>query len=219
MGNNPPTRGRPPARQITDAQRRALKEIRDHIAARDYSPTMSELGGLLGVTAASAHQLIKQLENKGFVTREPRKARSLKVVREPQREIEKLVPVPLVGVVKAGPAMLAEENRLGEVLVDQSIAGRGRCFALRISGDSMIDAGMDDGDVVICLQQPVAESGEIVVALVDDEATVKRLAIRGDRIELRAENKRYPPILVGPDDDFRILGKVLAIRSSAGGYG
>ncbi len=217
MGKNPPTRGRPPEQRITEAQRRALKEIRDHIAARDYPPTMSELGGLLGVTAASAHQLIKQLENKGYVTREPRKARSLKVVREPQREIEKLVPVPLVGVVKAGPAMLAEENRLGEVLVDQSIAGRGRCFALRVSGDSMIDAGMDDGDVVICLQQPVAESGEIVVALVDDEATVKRLAIRGDRVELRAENKRYNPILVGPDDDFRILGKVLAIRSSAGG--
>jgi len=217
MGKNPPTRGRPPEQQITDAQRRALKEIRDHIAARDYPPTMSELGGLLGVTAASAHQLIKQLENKGYVTREPRKARSLKVVREPQRQLEKLVPVPLMGVVKAGPAMLAEENRLGEVLVDQSIAGRGRCFALRVSGDSMIDAGMDDGDVVICLQQPVAESGEIVVALVDDEATVKRLAIRGDRIELRAENKRYNPILVGPDDDFRILGKVLAIRSSAGG--
>lgn len=212
MGKNRPARGRPPERQITDAQRRTLNELREYIAAKTYPPTMSELGDLLGVTGASAHQLVKQLETKGYVAREPRKARSLKVVREPQRQLEMLVAVPLVGVVKAGPAMLAEENRLGEVLVDQSIAGRGRCFALSVSGDSMVDAGMDDGDVVICLQQPVAESGEIVVALLDDEATVKRLAIRGDRIELHADNKRYKPIPVGPETDFRILGKVLAVR-------
>ena len=214
MGKKQRRRGRPHEDQITDAQRRTLKEVRDFIAHRKYPPTMVELGELLEVTAASAHQLIKQLERKGYVTREPRKARSLAVVREPEQQLESLVSVPLIGVVQAGPAMLAEENRLGDVLVDQSVADRGRCFALRVSGDSMVGAGMADGDLVICRQQPVAESGDIVVAILDDEATVKRLVIRGDQIELRPENKRFKPIPVGPETDFRILGKVLAVRGN-----
>jgi repressor LexA len=205
-------RGRPQVHLITDAQRRTLKEVRDFIASRKYPPTMKELGAQLGVTGTSAHQLIKQLERKGYVTRQPRQARSLAVVREPEQSLEALVSVPLVGLVKAGPAMLAEENLLGQVLIDKSVVGRGKCFALTISGDSMLNAGMRDGDVVIVRQQQVAESGEIVVALIGDDATVKRLFYHGDRIELRAENKRYQPIVVGPDDEMRILGKVVAVR-------
>jgi repressor LexA len=216
MAKKQQRRGRPHVDEITDVQRNALKEVRDYIAARRYPPTMNELGDLLGVTPASAHQLVKQLERKGYVSREPRKARSLKVVRDLQEQLEKLIAVPLIGVVQAGPAMLAEENRLGEVLVDSRLVGNSRCFALRVSGDSMTNAGIRDGDVVICRQQPVAESGEIVVALLDDESTVKRLVIRGDRIELQPENKRYKPIAVEPDIDFRIIGKVLAIRNDVG---
>lgn len=207
------TAGRPLMPEITDTQRKTLQELRDFIASRKYPPTMSELGDRLGVAAASVHQLVKQLERKGYVTSEPRKARSLSVVRDPEHRLEKLVSVPLVGTVAAGPALLAEENVLGEVLIDQIIAGRGRCFALRINGDSMTGAGMNNGDVVIIRQQPVAESGEIVVALLDNEATVKRLWIQGDRIELRAENPRYKPIEIEAETDFRILGKVVAIRS------
>jgi repressor LexA len=205
-------RGRPVEDQITDAQRRTLKGIQDFIARRKYPPTMNELGGVLNVTAASAHQLVKQLVRKGYVTHQPRQARSLAVVREPRSEPEALVSIPLIGLVKAGPAMLAEENREGEVLVESSLAGRGACFALRISGDSMVGAGMKDGSIVIVRQQPVAESGEVVVALIGEEATVKRLFIHGDCIELRAENKRYKPILVSGETEFRILGKVIAIR-------
>jgi repressor LexA len=217
MAPNRKRRGRPQEDQITDAQRKTLKEVRDFIAHRKYPPTMKELGELLGVTAASAHQQVKQLERKGYVAREPRKARSLAVLREPQQQLAELVPVPLVGVVKAGPAMLAEENVLGDVMVDGSVAGRGRCFALRVSGDSMLDAGMAEGDIIIVRQQQVAESGEIVVALMGDESTVKRLSIRGDRIELRPENnenKQYHPTVIGPDDEFSILGKVVAVRRS-----
>tara|TARA_B100001123_G_scaffold27966_1_gene29836 strand:- start:31 stop:555 length:525 start_codon:yes stop_codon:yes gene_type:complete len=147
------SRGRPQVPEITEAQRKTLKELRDFIASRKYPPTMSELGERLGVAAASAHQLVKQLERKGYVTREARKARSLSVVRDPEDRPEKLVPVPLVGTVAAGPALLAEENHLGDVLIDQSIAGRGRCFALRINGDSMTGAGMKNGDVIIVRQQ------------------------------------------------------------------
>jgi repressor LexA len=207
------SRGRPEVSEITEAQRKTLKELRDFIASRKYPPTMSELGDRLGVAAASAHQLVKQLERKGYVTREARKARSLSVVRDPEDRPERLVPVPLIGSVAAGPA-LSEENHIGDVLIDQSLAGRGRCFALRINGDSMTGAGMKNGDVIIVRQQPVAESGEIVVALLDDEATVKRLSIQGDRIELLAENRRYKPIEIGADTEFRIIGKVVAIRSN-----
>lgn len=209
-------RGRPQEVEITDAQRRTLSEVRAFIIKRGFPPTMNELGELLEVTSASAHQLVVQLERKGYLKREPRKARNLSVVREAHSSLGTLVPVPLVGLVKAGPAMLAEENCLGEVLVDAAVALRGPCFALTISGDSMIDAGIRDEDVVIVRRQPVAESGEIVVALLGDEATVKRLLIQGDRIELRAENKRYKPIPVSGETDFRILGKVIAVRHPAG---
>ena len=114
--------------EITEAQRKTLKELRDFIASRKYPPTMSELGDRLGVAAASAHQLVKQLERKGYVTREARKARSLSVVRDPEDRPEKLVPVPLIGSVAAGPALLAEENHIGDVLIDQSIAGTWTLF-------------------------------------------------------------------------------------------
>lgn len=212
MTGQPRGRGRPKVETLTDNQRRVLQEMCDFIARHNYPPTMQELGALLGITGASVHQLVKQLERKGYVTRKPRQARSLVVVRRPEQAVETLMPVPLLGVVKAGPAMLAEENRIGDVLVDAGIAGRGRCFALRVSGDSMIDAGMCDGDVVIVRQQPVAESGEVVVALIGDDATVKRLFVSGDQIELRPENKNYKPIVVAAEVDFRILGKVIAVR-------
>lgn len=209
-------RGRPQVEGITDMQRKALRQIRTFIATRKYAPTMTELGSLLGITAASAHQLVRQLMRKGYVTCQPRTVRSLSVVRDPEDRPEVLVPLPLLGAVPGGPAMLAEENRVGDVLVDQSLAGRGRCFALRVAGDSMTGAGIGDGDIVIVRQQPVAESGEIVVALLRDEATVKRLVIDGDQIELRPENRRYKPIVVDADTEMSIVGKVVAVRRSTG---
>ena len=169
-----------------------------------------------GESAASAHEQVNQLVRKGYLRRERRKARGLVVVREPEEEISRLAAIPLVGQVKAGLPVLAEENRTGEVLVEGSIAKRGRCFALNVSGDSMKDAAICPGDVVIVRQQPVAETGDVVVALVDGEATLKRLFIQGDRIELRPENKEYRPIVVGSDTELQILGKVVAIRSMAG---
>jgi repressor LexA len=207
--------GRPQVPEITESQKQALKEMRDFIACHKYPPTMSELGKRLGVAAPSAYQLVLQLERKGYVSRESRKARSLSIVRQVEDTPEKLVPVPLLGIVAAGPALLAEENHLGDILVDQSIAGRGRCFALRVSSESMKGAGMNDGDVIIVRQQAVAQSGEIVVAMLDDEATVKRLWIDGDRIELRAENRKYKPIEITAEREFRIVGKVLAIRGKS----
>lgn len=129
-----------------------------------------------------------------------------------------MVSVPLIGVVKAGPAMLAEENQLCDVMVASALAGRGSCFALGISGDSMRDADMRDGDVAIIRGQLIAENGESIVALIDDEATVKRLEVEDRAIRLLPENRKYKPIVVQPDSDFRVLGKVIGVSRKAETY-
>src|SRR6056297_3662374 len=131
-----PSRGRPRQTEITEGQSRALDELSAAIDRHGIAPTMTELGDRLGISAASAHQLVLQLERKGYVARQPRKARSLRVVRRPSQTLASMTSVPMLGVVKAGPAMLAEENYLGEVMVASDLVGRSPCFALTISGDS-----------------------------------------------------------------------------------
>lgn len=216
MAKHQRSRGRPFVDEITDSQRRTLRAIQDFIAHKKYSPSMQELAEAAGINAASAHEQVNQLERKGYVQREAKKARSLSVIRQPEEPSSELLPVPLMGNVAAGPLMLAEENILGEVLVESSLASRGRCFALKIAGESMKGAGLRNGYIVIVRQQPVAENGDIVVALVAGEATVKRLYIRGDQIELRPENPRYRPIVIDADSEMSIVGKVVGVRRSTG---
>lgn len=215
MDGDPKRRGRRPAVELTETQLRVLHEVRDFIAHRGIPPTAKELAEILGVSPATAHEQVGQLVRKGFVRREPRKARGIFIIREPDDEPADLVPIPLRGIVPAGAALLAEDNILGEVLVERKLAATGRCFALRVKGESMRDASINDGDVVIVRQQPVAENGDIVVALVDDEATVKRLSIRGHEFELRPENPDFESLRIGPDHEWRIIGKVVAVRRAA----
>ena len=206
-------KGRPRQDEITEGQSRMLNELSKAIDRNGFAPTMTELGDELGITAASAHQLVLQLERKGYVRRLPRKARSLSIIRRPSQTIDRMVSVPIVGVVKAGPAMLAEENCMGEVMVASATVGRSPCFALQISGDSMKDAHIRDGDIIIVRRQQLAENGEIVVALIDGDATVKRLSLDDGTIRLLPENKKHKPITVDPDSDFRVLGKVISITN------
>ena len=212
MSQNHKPRGRRPLKEITGPQRRTLKEIRRFLHQRGFPPTIKELADILGISHASAHDQVNQLVRKGYLRREPRKARGLAIIREPEDEASDMVPVPIVGEVAAGQPILAQENIIGEVLVEARLVRSGSCFALEITGDSMIDAGINDRDLVVVRQQPVAESGDIVVALLGDEATVKRLYIREEKIELRPENPRHRPITVGPEDELRILGKVVATK-------
>jgi repressor LexA len=205
-------RGRRPTTEITEPQRSTLRAIRAFIAKRGFPPTMKELGDILGIAPASAHEQVSQLVRKGFVRRDPRKARSIEIVEEPEQDVADLAPVPIVGTVAAGVPLLAQENIVGELLVERGVVRGGRHFALEVSGDSMVRADIHDGDYVVVRQQPIAESGDIVVALLGDEATVKRLSIAQDRIELRPENPRYRSMVIGPDDDLRIQGKVVAVR-------
>ncbi|MDA1230229.1 MAG: transcriptional repressor LexA [Planctomycetota bacterium] len=214
MNDKPGRRGRRPSLELTDPQRRTLAEIQDWIVRHSVPPTIQELADALGIAPASAHDQVNQLVKKGFLKREPRKARSLSVVRQAAAAAPaQLVSIPILGTVVAGSPLLAEENVLGEVLVESRLASTGKHFALRVQGDSMKNAGMVENDLLIVRQQPVAENGDIVVALLNGEATVKRLSIQGHVIELRPENPRYRPIVVDPDADLRVLGKVVAIRS------
>ncbi len=189
-------RGRRPAVEITDPQRRTLRALRRFIDHRGFPPTIKELADSLGISAPSAHDQVGQLVRKGFVKRESRKARGLTVVRAPADEVLHLMAVPIVGRVAAGQPILAEENIVGEVLVDSRVVRSGRCFALEVHGDSMIGAGIRDQDLVVVREQPVAESGDIVVALLDQEATVKRLRLHGRQRHGVGAAQRNP-ILVG----------------------
>ncbi len=202
-----------PSLPISEPQRKTMTAIKEFISKRGFPPTMSEIGEILGISSPSAYQQIDLLTRKGYLRREAGKARGLVIARDPDISIQPMMSIPLVGRVAAGQPILAVENVVGQILVDGSVASRGRCFALTVQGESMLDAGIRDGDIVIVRQQSVAESGDVVVALLHDEATVKRLSIRDEHIELQPENPAFKPISIEPDDDFRILGKVVGIRS------
>lgn len=208
----PRKRGRPRIDTITTSQKRVLKAIEDCMHSHGYPPTIQELADELSITAPSVHGLIKQLERKGYLKRDSRKARGLNVVYSSEHPLLGLVEIPLVGMVAAGYPLLAQENVLGNILVDSRLIRSAPCFALRVTGSSMKDAQINAGDIVIVRQQPLAQHNDIVVAQIDGEATVKRLYLQDSVIELRPENTRYRPIRITPENDLRIVGKVVAVQ-------
>jgi len=181
---------------------------------------MRELADELGQGVANVFKQIQRLERNGYISRSPGKSRSIKVLRysdegqgdEQEEQVVGVVAVPLVGTVVAGHPLWSPENILGELLVEQTVVRSGRHFALRVAGESMLNAGIHPGDLVIVRQQPLADHREIVVALLNDEATVKRLHSRNGEIFLLPENPRFAPIPVRGEDDLRIVGKVVAVR-------
>ncbi len=210
-------RGRPIIETLTEPQKRLLLAIETYISRHGMSPTMRELAEELEHGVASVFKQVERLERNGYVSRVAGKSRSLTVIRSANDEsLIGLVTIPLVGTVVAGHPLMAQENLLGELLVDASTVRSGRHFALRVSGQSMINAGISSGDVVIVRQQPLADHRDIVVALLNDEATVKRLHYRSGEVSLLPENPNFKPIPVGPDDDLRIIGKVVAVRAGSG---
>lgn len=199
---------------LTSAQEGTLRAISTFMERRGIAPTVQELADILSIQPPSAHEHLRRLEEKGYIQREPRKARTMTVVKDFTPRMRQMISVPILGKVAAGTPILAVENKVGEIMVDAMVV-RGNCFALEVSGDSMIDVDINDGDYVVVRQQKLAESGDIIVAMLHGEATVKRLFIADHRIELRPENKRLKPILISHDDDFSILGKVVTVCSRA----
>ena len=201
----------PDAGGLTARQRRILDVITAAIDDHGYPPSVREVGEAVGLTSSSsvAHQL-KVLQAKGFLTRDPYRSRALEVHRPSfdPLEDEETVAVPLLGRIAAGHPILAEQNVEQVFTLPRQLTGKGSVFALEVHGDSMIDAAICDGDMVVVRQQPTAENGEIVAALLGDEATVKTLRRTPDQVWLMPNNQAYSPI---DGNQATIMGKVVAV--------
>lgn len=206
--------GRKATTGITAKQKETLEAIQGWVEENGYPPSMQELAELLGISHASAHERIGHLVNKGYLSREDGKARSLSVSKDRVAKETTFVSLPILGQVAAGMPVLSEENKDGEILVDASLVRGGDCFALYASGKSMIEAGINSGDLLIVRSQQLANDGDIVVALLNGEATVKTLRWRNSEIALIPENKRMKPIPVSSNDDLRIVGKVISWQAN-----
>jgi len=224
--------------ELTVRQRRVLEVIRDSIDRRGYPPSVREIGEAVGLSSASsvAHQL-STLQRKGYLRRDPNRPRALDV-RTPEETADDIASgtsgtwdaanagtvgtadsqddpqlpqpsyVPVVGRIAAGGPILAEQAIEDVFPLPREIVGDGTLFLLRVVGDSMIDAAICDGDWVVVRQQPTAESGEIVAAMTDGEATVKTFKRRGGRVWLLPHNAAYEPI---PGDEATVLGRVVSV--------
>jgi len=196
---------------LTGRQRQVYDFIRRSIDDRGYPPTLREIGAHMRIRSTNGvNDHLKALERKGWIKREDLKSRALRPV-EPTAH---LVDVPLVGRVAAGQPLLAEENIEGNVRVDRFFLGQSReVFALRVTGESMIDDGIRDGDFIFVRKQLAAERGDIVVAMIDGEATVKRYYPEGEVIRFQPANSGMEPILV-KRRDFRsvnLIGVVIGV--------
>ncbi|MGI6513501.1 MAG: transcriptional repressor LexA [Syntrophomonadaceae bacterium] len=184
---------------LTARQQEIFDYLQTHIKKHGYPPSVREIGQALGLSSSSTvHAHLTQLEDKGWIRRDPTKPRAIEILADDNEEkLEpEVITLPIVGKVAAGVPITAIENIDGYVSVSADFLGKGNHFLLRVSGDSMIEAGILDGDLVIVRAQEVAENGDIVVALLDDEATVKRFYRRTDHVELLPENPSMEPIIV-----------------------
>ncbi len=202
-------------RELTDRQRQVLEYIRAEIHRRGFPPSVREIGAAVGLSSSSTvHSHLAALEAKGFIRRDPSKPRALEVFdyRDTERAVDygQVHAVPLVGQVAAGQPILAAENIEATLPLPAELASEDT-FILRVRGESMIDAGILDGDFVVVRQQRTADNGDIVVAMIDEEATVKRYFREGSRIRLQPENPSMEPIYADQHADFAVLGKVVAL--------
>lgn len=203
--------GPPDETGLTPRQQAILRVIRQAVDERGYPPSVREIGEGVGLTSPSsvAHQL-RTLERLGYLRKDPHRPRALVVADAPHVAVEHAdtVEVPLLGRIAAGGPILAEQATEASMALPRDLVGEGDLFMLQVVGDSMIDAAICDGDWVVVRQQPSAENGEIVAALLDDEATVKTFKRRDGHVWLMPHNPAYEPIL---GDDARIMGKVVSV--------
>jgi repressor LexA len=201
--------------ELTTVQQRIMDVIKDSMLTRNYAPSMREIGEAVGLssTASVSHQLNK-LELLGFISRDPRRPRTIDVLGV-ESSIESFNPdaamVPLVGRIAAGGPITAEQNVEDVFALPRQLVGQGELFLLKVVGESMIDAAICDGDWVVVRQQQTADNGDIVAALLEDEATVKTFKQRDGHTWLLPRNSAFEPIL---GDQAVILGKVVAVLRS-----
>lgn len=201
--------------QLSERQQQVLDYVRTVVADRGYPPSVREIGEALGLSSPSTvHSHLSALVKAGVIRRDPSKPRAIEIldgaeVPKPVRD-DDLREVPLVGRIAAGSPVLATEDIEDVFSLPTSLVGSGPVFMLRVRGDSMVDAGILDGDLVVVRRQPDANDGDIVAAMIEgEEATVKRLYRRDGKVVLRAENPEYPDMVF--DRDVAILGKVVSV--------
>jgi repressor LexA len=205
---------------LTPRQRKVLEYIRDSVERRGYPPTVREIGEAVGLTSTSSvsHQLMT-LQKKGFLRRDPSRPRAVdvRIPGEAERLIDEAEEraahpqpafVPVIGRIAAGGPILAEQAVEEVFPLPRELVGSGTLFLLKVVGDSMIDAAIADGDWVVVRQQPNADNGDIVAAMIDGEATVKTYKRRDGHVWLMPHNPAYAPI---PGDEAAILGRVVTV--------
>ena len=207
---------------LTPRQRKILECIQTTVQDRGYPPSMREIGDAVGLTSPSSvsHQL-RTLESKGYLRRAANQSRAIEVrlpesspttlslnTASPDGEQVSAALVPLVGRIAAGGPVLAEEAVEDVFALPKQLVGEGDLFMLKVVGDSMVDAAICDGDWVVVRQQPVADNGDIVAALLDGEATVKTFKRADGHVWLMPHNRAYTPIL---GDDATVMGKVVSV--------
>jgi repressor LexA len=202
---------------LTARQRRILEFIRDWVERYGYPPSVREIGEAVGLVSPSsvAYQL-KELERKGFLRRDPHRPRAVdvrppsEIVDDEAARAHRPAPayVPLLGRIAAGGPILAEQAVEDVFPLPRELVGEGEVFMLQVKGDSMLEAAICDGDWVVVRQQPTANSGEIVAAMLDGEATVKTYRVRDGHVWLMPQNPAFDPI---PGDNATIMGRVVAV--------
>ncbi|NLL48424.1 MAG: transcriptional repressor LexA [Firmicutes bacterium] len=196
--------------KISERRRKILEFIKDEVAARGYPPSVREIGEAVGLKSSSTvHGHLLKLEELGYIRRDPSKPRAIEVLDDLNVPKIRALEVPVLGRVTAGMPILAVENIEEYFPIPKDFVDHEDVFILRIKGDSMIEAGILDGDYVLVSERETARNGEIVVALLNgEEATVKRFFHEGDRIRLQPENSTMEPIY---STDVAILGKVIGV--------
>ena len=203
----------------TKRQQAVLNVIEQCIREKGYGPTVREICQVLNLSSPSTvHVHLRALEDKGYIKRDPLKSRSIALTyaldNEPEAtsvsstQYDNIISVPLIGDVAAGTPILAEQNITDTMMLPTEIVGDSPSFMLSVHGESMIEAGINDGDYVVVREQKVANNGEIVVAMIDDGATVKRFYKEQNYIRLQPENSSMDPIIT---TDCSIAGKVVAV--------
>ncbi|MGI6037938.1 MAG: transcriptional repressor LexA [Limnochordia bacterium] len=198
--------------KLTERERQVLDYLKSFIEQRGYPPSVREICEALGIKSTStAHSYLRRLEKKGYIRREATKPRAMVIATDDSLQPSRVVNVPLVGRVTAGEPILAVENIEEYYPIPADFVGDREVFMLKVRGDSMIEAGICDGDYVIVRKQRVAYDGDIVVALLGEEATVKRFYKEKDMVRLQPENASLEPIYAR---DVQILGQVVGIFRS-----
>ena len=206
--------------ETTRKEKAILKFIEEQVIENGYPPSVREIGKAIGLSStATVHAYLAKLEKQGFIKKEDKKGRTLKVIKgtdgEPLKRENKnfyaqreMVDVPVIGKITAGQPILAVENVTDTFPIPIDFVGNSESFMLTVRGESMIEAGILDGDYILVKKQSNATNGEIVVALIEDEATVKTFYKENGHIRLQPENHTMDPIIV---PDCKILGKVAGV--------